>query len=379
MIKIINKQDCCGCTACASVCPVNAIEMKPDELGFLYPAVSASICIECNKCDKVCGFLSPDLRNDIPVAYGVRHKKIREVEKSRSGAAFAALSDYFLKNGGVVYGAGYDAHFKVKHKRADDRDKRDDLRGSKYAQSDMTGVMSIIKQDLKEGNEVLFSGTPCQVYALKLFIPAVLQKKLFTIDIVCHGVSSPKVWDDYLLYLEKKEKKDILSVNFRDKSIFGWSGLHKESFTFSDNVKRTYDYTYYSDLIVRPSCNECRFASVHRGSDLTLADFWGWKKLCPEFEDDDKGYSLLLVNTDKGDSLFRSVGDSIIHKQVDIMQCIQPNMQQPTAANSKHEQFVSDYVTKGFAYVRRKYGVVGIRYQMTRIINYVKRHFQISV
>ena len=141
MIKIINKQDCCGCTACASVCPVNAIEMKPDELGFLYPAVSASICIECNKCDKVCGFLSPDLRNDIPVAYGVRHKKIREVEKSRSGAAFAALSDYFLKNGGVVYGAGYDAHFKVKHKRADDRDKRDDLRGSKYAQSDMTGVM----------------------------------------------------------------------------------------------------------------------------------------------------------------------------------------------------------------------------------------------
>lgn len=373
MIELKNKQDCCGCTACASICPVNAIVMKADALGFLYPSVDTAVCIGCNKCDKVCAFLQPNLGNSLPDAYGVRHKKIEEVEKSRSGAAFAAISDCILEKGGVVYGVGYDTHFRVKHKRADCKGQRDEFRGSKYAQSDMTGILAMVKQDLKEGRVVLFTGTPCQIAALDSYLPDNLKQGLMTIDIVCHGVSSPKVWDDYLTYLEKKEKQEIIKVDFRDKGIFGWSGLHKESFIFADDKKRTYDYTYYSDIIIRPSCSNCHFTSTHRVSDITLADFWGWKKLCPEFADDDKGYSLVLINTTKGNELFQSISDDVLFKKVNLMQCIQPNMQHATEADNLHEKFVIDYERKGFEYIRRKYGTVGIKYQINRVKNLIKR------
>lgn len=169
MIKIIDKKNCCGCTACASICVHGAIAMLPDSLGFLYPVVDASKCVNCGLCEKVCSFndnYDVSANFTIPEAFAVRHKDLREIMKSRSGASFAAISDWVFYQGGVVYGVGYKDHFVVAHKKAINIKERDEFRGSKYVQSDLRGVYAQVKKDLKDGYLVLFSGTPCQTAGL---------------------------------------------------------------------------------------------------------------------------------------------------------------------------------------------------------------------
>jgi len=234
MIKMVNPEDCCGCSACASVCAKDAIVMVPDALGFLYPQVNLDKCVDCGLCERVCSFndkYDKSLNLLKPDAYAVRHKDINEIEKSRSGAAFVAISDCILENGGVVYGAGYAEHFRVIHKRATTKEERDEFRGSKYVQSDMNNVFRQVKEDLKNGLVVLFSGTPCQTSGLNAFVGKKLRENLFLVDIVCHGVPSPYIWEDYLCYLERKQGSEIYWVNFRDKQEFGWTA-HKETFKF---------------------------------------------------------------------------------------------------------------------------------------------------
>ena len=207
MIKISDPSDCCGCSACASICNHNAITMEPDKLGFLYPKVNPDKCVDCSLCEKVCSFNNDYNKSSnlhTPVTYAVRHKDIKEIEKSRSGAAFIAISDYVLENGGVVYGVGYTGHFRVVHKRAINKEQRDEFRGSKYVQSDLTNTFRQVKEDLKNNFFVLFSGTPCQTSGLISYIGEKLREKLFIVDIVCHGVPSPFIWSDYINYLEKK-------------------------------------------------------------------------------------------------------------------------------------------------------------------------------
>ncbi len=234
MIQITDKTKCCGCTACASICGHDAISMQPDDLGFLYPIVDYSKCVECGLCVKVCAFndhYDTSMNLPKPLAYGARHKDMKEVETSRSGAAFIAISDYILEMGGVVYGAGYTDHFRVVHKRATTKEQRNEFKGSKYVQSDLTGVFHQVRDDLRNGKTVLFSGTPCQTSGLASYIGKRLRDKLFLVDIVCHGVPGPFVWRDYIAYLEKKYGDEICWVNFRDKKEFGWRA-HRETFKF---------------------------------------------------------------------------------------------------------------------------------------------------
>lgn len=234
MINKINPADCCGCTACASICVHDAISMEPDALGFLYPKVNESRCVDCGLCEKVCQFndnYDRSLNLQQPIAYAARHKDIDEVMKSRSGAAFVAISDYIIEQGGVVYGAGYKDHFRVAHKRATTKEERNEFRGSKYVQSDLTGVFRQVKEDLKSGLTVLFSGTPCQTAGLNAYVGKKLRENLVLVDIVCHGVPGPFIWRDYIAYLEKKQGDEIVVVNFRDKELFGWK-THKESYIF---------------------------------------------------------------------------------------------------------------------------------------------------
>lgn len=358
MTNIKDPADCCGCTACASICNHDAISMEPDALGFLYPKVDEAKCVECGLCEKVCAFndnYDKSLNLPQPDAYAARHKDMNEIMKSRSGAAFVAISDYILEQGGVVYGAGYKDHFRVAHKRATTKEKRDEFRGSKYVQSDLTGVFRQIKQDLKNGLTVLFSGTPCQTSGLNSYVGKKLRENLVLIDIVCHGVPGPYIWRDYLTYLEKKQGDTITMVNFRDKERFGWKA-HKETFTFGGGITMNYTYIFYQHIMFRHSCGKCHFCNTTRPSDITIADFWGWEKTDTNFNADDKGVNLVLINTEKGRWLFEAIQNDLNVIPADIENCLQPNLQHPSAIHPKRMAFEKLYAKKGFEVAMKRYG-----------------------
>lgn len=361
MIKISKKEDCCGCTACASICPHDAITMVPDALGFLYPQVDMNKCVDCGLCERVCAFndnYDTSLNLDKPLAYGARHKNMKEVETSRSGAAFIALSDYILEHGGVVYGAGYADHFRVVHKRATTKEERDEFKGSKYVQSDMNSIFRQVKKDLRNGLTVLFSGTPCQTSGLNSYIGKKLRENLYLVDIVCHGVPGPYLWRDYLNYLEKIQGSPIVWVNFRDKQKYGWRA-HLESFIFKNGGggKMSFTYLFYKHIMFRQSCGKCHFCNTRRPSDITIADFWGWEKTDPEINKDDKGLSLVLVNTEKGKFLFDAVKESMDVIPAELENCLQTHLRMPSDIHPLRMQFEEDYNKKGFEYVYLKYNI----------------------
>lgn len=364
MIIIDNPQNCCGCTACASICPRKAITMQPDALGFLYPQIDKDICTNCGLCEKVCAFNEnyEKSSDNILDVYAVRHKDIKEIEKSRSGAMFVAITDYILENNGVVYGAGYSDHFRVTHKRAVTKTERDDFRGSKYVQSELDRTFTQVYKDLKNGTLVCFSGTPCQVAGLRSFLKAqkANTEKLLLIDIVCHGTPSPYIWRDYLAYIEKKHKGKATGVSFRDKEDIGWTA-HKESFIINNHKITTDTYTdlFYKHIMFRHSCKVCHFANTSRPSDITIADFWGWQNVDKDFNKDDKGVSLVFINSLKGKRFFEKVATSVNTIKTELQYALQPNLQSPSIPNPRRMEFEIDYTRKGFIYVAKKYGNIG--------------------
>ena len=370
MIVISDPARCCGCSACASICGKKAITMQPDALGFLYPKVDTQKCVDCGLCEKVCAFSNHyDTSSNLyePKVYAVRHRKMGEIAKSRSGAMFAALSDWVLEHGGVVYGAGYVNHFRVAHKRAVTREQRDEFRGSKYVQSDMGGIFLDVADDLRNGLTVLFTGTPCQTSGLISFLKLkrISLNSLYVADIVCHGVPGPFIWRDYLAYVERKYGDTVLGVSFRDKKEFGWEA-HKESFTFKGGkkCKSAYTYMFYQHIMFRHSCGQCHFTNLRRPSDITLADFWGWQNLDKNFNADDKGVSLVLLNTGKGLHLFENVKSQLDVREADTKVCLQPNLLHPSEIHPLRQTFEEDYTKHGFLYVARKYGDMGWRYRV---------------
>ncbi|WP_455667554.1 Coenzyme F420 hydrogenase/dehydrogenase, beta subunit C-terminal domain [Phocaeicola sp.] len=376
MIQITNKEQCCGCSACASICSHDAITMKNDGLGFLYPVVDVDKCVECGLCENVCAFNDNYDRNlnlAQPLAFAVRHKNIHEIETSRSGAAFIAFSDWILAQGGVVYGVGYTDHFRVVHKRAMNKDERDEFKGSKYVQSDLGTAFRQVRKDLKNGLLVLFSGTPCQTSGLCSYIGKRLREKLYVIDIVCHGVPSPYIWRDYLDYLEKKEGKRIVSVNFRDKSRFGWKA-HRESFLFDDHntYTYTYTYTYYQHIMLRHSCAVCHFTNLCRPSDVTIADYWGWERTSSDFNADDKGCSLVLCNTEKGKVWFEQIKGDVYSIPAKLENVMQAHLAKPSDIHPKRMEFEMDYIHNGLVHALKKFGLMGWKYELRTYMRKVR-------
>lgn len=378
MITIKDKSACCGCSACASICGHQAITMNPDGMGFLYPEVDESKCVDCGLCNQVCAFnVNYDKSNNLlaPDVYAVRHKDINEISTSRSGAVFIALSDWILEQGGVVYGAGYEDHFRVVHKRATNKEERNEFKGSKYVQSDLKDTFLQIKQDLKRGYKVMFSGTPCQTSGLLSYLKLLKQdiSQLYVVDLVCHGVPAPYVWRDYLKYIEKKYHEKITVVNFRDKSQLGWAA-HKESFKLGDKYVCTSTYTdlFYKHIMFRHSCGVCHFTNFIRPSDLTIADFWGWEKVDQHINADDKGVSLLLVNTEKGRRFFSEIANQIHYLKTDIRHCLQPNLEHPSLISPLRVDFERDFISKGFVYCAKKYGNIGTKHRIFNLLRRVK-------
>lgn len=366
MIRIIDKSLCCGCTACEAVCPHDAITMRPDMLGFLYPEADPEKCVGCGLCEKVCAFSkAKPVMSEYVKAYGARSIDPEVLMSSRSGGVFPQFAEMTLNDGGTVYGAGYEDGFRVVHKRASDISGVKEFRGSKYVQSDMRGIFRMVRKDLQDGYKVLFTGTPCQVDGLRSYLPERLHENLLSVDIVCHGVPSPYVWRDYLTYQQGIHGGKVTEVDFRNKREFGWKA-HKETFTIggSKHADSSYTYLFYEHVMFRDSCHRCPYACTSRPSDVTLADFWGWQNVLPDFNLDDRGVSLVLCSTEKGDAALKSCSQALEIRQVDVNECLQPNLRRPSSAGKSRERFIRDYTRKGLLHVMKEYGDLGWRYKV---------------
>lgn len=380
MIHVTDPSKCCGCTACAAVCPHDAIVMKGDVLGFPYPHVDESRCIECGLCEKVCTFV-PDSADHKPVSEdikvevnAVRHSDPDVVAASQSGGSFTALSDMVLKEGGVIYGAALDDGHTVRHIRVSSSDERAALRGSKYVQSDLDGIFRDVKADLKAGVKVLFAGTPCQVAGLKSYIPESLQENLVLVDFICHGVPSPAVWKDYVAYMSRRGK--IVKACFRDKSEGGWK-IHKESFVYENGKKRTgetYRILFYKNIMLRHSCAVCPYDAASHKADVTLADFWGVDEAAPSM-DGDAGTSMVICNTAKGRELFDSAAESVQAQPAvldySFMSRRNPNLVHPAKIYKDRMVFEREYAAKGFLHVARRWSDLGLRYRLWQLKRFI--------
>lgn len=305
MIEVKDKKNCCGCSACASVCPRHCITMVEDSEGFLYPQVDEEACVNCGLCEKVCNELNPyDTREPLQVLAAI-NKDDEVRQKSSSGGIFHLLAEKTIREGGVVFGARFDENWQVVIDYAEDMKGVEAFMGSKYVQARMENAYVDAKRFLNEGRKVLFSGTPCQVAGLHKFLRKSYDN-LLSVDLICHGVPSPKVWRAYLEEVVK-QGQSISCVEFRNKEK-GWkkfsfflryNGVGKTVSMLSPFTENHYMKAFLSDIILRPSCYECKARGCSSQSDITIADFWGIETLLPEM-DDDKGTSLVLVNTNAG-------------------------------------------------------------------------------
>lgn len=366
MLKVLyqSRYDCCGCTACYSVCPVNAIRMTSDDEGFQYPVIDQDICVNCKKCESVCP-LKTNIGNSDPInIYAAKNKQEADRASSSSGGIFSLLANYTQLKGGVIYGAAFDERFIVRHMRAEDVGEWKKFCVSKYTQSDMGYTFQSVKADLSKGKFVLFSGTPCQVDGLNRYLQnaRVSCERLITCDIVCHGTPSPQIWKDYLNYLSRINKCGIGSISFRNKESSGW---HNSTLTIKNEkgqtiLSETHKENFYFQLfvchyILRPSCFKCKYASFHRPGDFTLGDFWGIDKNFAPF-DDNKGVSLVMVHTDKGQKIWREIQNGADFFSVTKEQCVQPNLVEPSKENPDLESFWDWYKRYGLLRIGQRMG-----------------------
>ena len=311
-LDIVPKDSCCGCSACYNICPQQCISMQPDERGFLYPSIDYQSCINCGLCKITCPLIhrSDPLHFDRSF-YGCYNTSESIRLRSASGGLFSALAENTLSSGGYVAGAVFSSGYKkVLHVVSCNGLLISSMQGSKYLQSDLNQAYQSIRGYLSDGRKVLFSGTPCQVAGLKSYLGHDYSG-LISVDFVCHGVPSPGVWDIYLSYLEDQFGSKAIDVTFRDKTESWRSSSFQVKFENGEvfreqNSKNAYMRGFINNLFLRPSCTKCQFKSFSSGADITLGDFWGSSELKPPYLDD-KGISIVSINTAKGKELFSDI------------------------------------------------------------------------
>lgn len=359
-MEIINKKECVGCYACYSICPKNAIDMIENAKGFKEYFINKDKCIECGLCKKVCPVLNKKEINNIPKAFAIINKNENVRKESSSGGIFTLIAEYVLEHNGVVFGAIWGNNLKVNHYYIEKKEDINLMRGSKYLQSTIGNTYKKAKEFLDNGRNVLFTGTPCQIEGLKSYLMKDYNN-LYTQDIICHGVPSSKVHSQYLNYLKNKyNEKNIKKLLHRTK-INGWK-------TWSVNINfesNTYCNTHKEDLFMqaflrntslRDSCYNCHFKKKNRISDITLADFWGIEHILPEL-DDNKGTSLVIINSQKGQELFNSIKKNTIYKEVNLDDAIKynPSMITSVKEDKNREKFFENLDKMNFDELVKKY------------------------
>lgn len=361
MLQINNKENCCGCSACFNACPKQCIVMKKDEEGFLYPVIDQSSCVNCGVCETVCPFnVNKPVRGNVPISYAAQNLDDDARKCSSSGGIFTALAKFVISRGGCVFGVAMsDDQKSAKFIKVDNIDDIDLLRGSKYFQAETGKIYKTVKENLDSGKHVLFSGVPCQVNGLKLYLKKNYDN-LFTVEVICHGVPSPELWKKYCNHLENKYGSKISNVNFRDKRT-GWHNynLYREANDvqyFESHCQNPYMVMFLRDYCLRPSCYECNVKQLESMADITLGDFWGIEKVLPEL-DDDKGTSLVFIQTETGEKLFEGIKDGLTVKQVkfnDAVSC-NPAYYKSVKKPVIRERFFADMNEKSFEELEFEY------------------------
>ena len=326
MIEINDKTKCMGCHACYNKCPVQAIEMVEDEMGFKYPRANKEKCINCGLCERVCPILNPTKIENKPKAYAVKNKDEEVRSKSSSGGMFTLLAESILEDGGVVFGVAFDENWKLKHTYMENVEGLQIFRGSKYLQSTIGDTYAKVKEFLHSGRKVMFTGTPCQIEGLKAYLGKE-NDNLFTQDIICHGVPSSKVHEKYLEYLKSKCKTEKIENIVHRTKIKGWKNwCVNVKFNNSEYIKSHNDDPYMQAFLkntsLRESCYNCQFKKKHRVSDITLGD--SWNSELPK-EEQQRGISLVLCQTEKGKKLLE-MSDLCLHS-VDLDKAVSANHQ----------------------------------------------------
>lgn len=354
---LADRAHCTGCTACAAVCPRDAISMVRNREGFSVPSVDRDKCVHCGICSKTCPILRSREQKPLPAAFAAWNQKEDVRRDSSSGGAFSALADYVLEGGGVVYGAALDGRQHLRHIACFRKEDLWRLRGSKYVQSDLESVFREVRQCL-ETRQVLFTGTPCQVDGLYRYLGG-RPENLTTCDLICHGVPSPGVWEDMARYIEKKRGRALQAVRFRNK-VEGWKNSHFTA-VYDDGTVDThplyeteYGRGFGRALFLRPCCYRCPYACMNRPGDFTLGDFWG---LRPDElpEEQQKGVSLLLVNTSHGSHVFDRLHLSCRPFPVERAIAGNPRLASPVVQPPDRAAFFAAYALEPFDQVVRKF------------------------
>ena len=384
MIQIKDKKNCCGCNSCVQACPKQCITMAEDEEGFLYPHVDAAVCIDCGLCARSCPVINQAEPREPIRVYAATNPDEEQRLHSSSGGIFIMLAKETIKVGGVVFGAKFDKDWEVKHCYAETEEDLKPLMRSKYVQSRIENTFKEAENFLKQGRNVMFVGTPCQIAGLKKYLKKEYDN-LLTVDIICHGVPSPKVWREYLEELRnntalkcgngnnsessssKKDSSIITSINFREKQLggFSWkkfgfvahgtkSGNSGERTVLASSPldKNIYMRGFIANLFLRPSCHYCPSRSGKSGSDITLGDAWGIWNVSPEL-DDDKGISAVMINTEKGEIALRHTNAKISNLEYnDVLKYNSPVYKSTPIAKNR-DIFWDKFNSDGIICVRR--------------------------
>ena len=354
---LAERSRCTGCGACASGCPKDAISMERDKEGFLYPAVHEEACVRCGHCTAVCPALHPREPRPLPAVFAAWNRDESVRKDSTSGGVFSVLAEYILESGGVVFGAALDGRQHLRHVACFRKEDLWRLRGAKYVQSDLGDCYREVKRWLQT-KPVLFSGTPCQVDGLYRYLGC-RPENLTTCDLVCHGVPSPGVWEDMVRSIEKRKGKSLQVVRFRNK-VTGWKDSHFTTVYTDGSVDSAplfateFGRAFGRALFLRPSCHTCAYTSMNRPGDFTLGDFWG---LRPDElpEQQERGVSLLLVNTPHGSHLFDQL--PLARQAFPAERAIagNPRLACPIQRPADRAAFFAAYALEPFDQVRKKF------------------------
>lgn len=385
ILNILDKDRCCGCSACSQICAKGALSMHVDDDGFVYPAINTDLCNDCGLCEKVCPVCnSEDVKNHLQQdAYVAINNKKDELLKSSSGGIFSIIANYVLDNGGIVCGAAFNEDFSVSHRIIEKKEDLSYLRGSKYLFSTNNDCYTLVRKELRKGRLVYYTGTGCQIGGLKAFLLKEYDN-LITSDILCHGTPSAKIFRAFLDYYEKKYNKKIVDYNFRDKKICGWSCSSSSSSSMDnktgkvkyvpyDGIFDGYFRAFISGCINRESCYKCEFTTDQRAGDITLADYWGIEKFHPEIESLD-GVSFVLVNTNKGRRLMEKLKDKMLLKPTnpDWAAVINRNLRErtlrPERRNVVYEELNSNPEAVINSFMANDYGLSKAKFMIKRML-----------